>query len=167
MTKYSNLAFIKYMIVGAVFLIVPLLLVFGGTDVNADNSWVRGLGIKLPLASGILGLMQLALYLTITLTILSSICLLLGQVILTLLIRLKAALPTARPSGPLEYGKVKWFKKDKGFGFIEMEDGTDIFVHFRSINTEGHKTLFKGQEVSFEVTQSDKGPQAENVTPIN
>jgi CspA family cold shock protein len=60
-------------------------------------------------------------------------------------------------------GKVKWFNDDKGFGFIEQENGPDVFVHFSSINGNGRRTLAEGQEVSFEVGQGQKGPQAENV----
>ena len=62
-------------------------------------------------------------------------------------------------------GSVKWFNDDKGFGFIGREGGPDVFVHFRSITGEGRKTLHEGQRVTFEVTQGQKGPQAENVTP--
>jgi len=61
-------------------------------------------------------------------------------------------------------GKVKWFNPDKGFGFIEQEDGEDIFVHFSEIQEEGFKTLDEGQEVEFEVTTGNQGkPQASNV----
>ena len=63
-------------------------------------------------------------------------------------------------------GTVKWFNADKGYGFIEQENGPDVFVHFRSIVGEGYKTLNEGQQVQFEVTQGQKGPQAENVTPV-
>lgn len=63
-------------------------------------------------------------------------------------------------------GTVKWFNADKGFGFIEQENGPDVFVHFRSIVGDGFKTLNEGQRVQFEVTQGQKGPQAENVTAI-
>ncbi|MGO3345239.1 MAG: cold-shock protein [Marinomonas sp.] len=69
-------------------------------------------------------------------------------------------------SGQLVSGIVKWFNDEKGFGFIERENGPDVFVHFRSINAEGRKTLTEGQKVSFEVTEGQKGPQAENVTAI-
>ena len=62
-------------------------------------------------------------------------------------------------------GTVKWFNDDKGYGFIEREDGPDVFVHFRAINGEGRRTLYEGQRVTFEVTQGQKGLQAENVTP--
>ncbi len=68
-------------------------------------------------------------------------------------------------SGQRMSGSVKWFNDDKGFGFIEREGGPDVFVHFRSITGEGRKTLHEGQRVTFEVTQGQKGPQAENVTP--
>jgi CspA family cold shock protein len=63
-------------------------------------------------------------------------------------------------------GRVKWFDERKGFGFIEREDGSDVFVHFRAINSEGYKTLAEGQEVEFEVEEGDKGPQAVNVNAI-
>ena len=62
-------------------------------------------------------------------------------------------------------GTVKWFNDEKGFGFIEREGGKDVFVHYSAINQEGRKTLREGQRVSMTVTQSDKGPQAENVVP--
>lgn len=65
-------------------------------------------------------------------------------------------------------GKVKWFKSDKGYGFITMEDqDKDIFVHFSSINAEGFKTLQEGQTVEFDIVEGDRGPQATNVTVID
>ena len=66
----------------------------------------------------------------------------------------------------MKNGKVKWFNAEKGFGFIETEDGTDVFVHFSAIQTDGFKSLDEGQEVSFEVVDGDRGPQAANVTKI-
>ncbi|WP_050615075.1 cold-shock protein [Bacillus testis] len=63
----------------------------------------------------------------------------------------------------MEQGKVKWFNADKGFGFIEREDGEDVFVHFSAIQSEGFKTLDEGQSVTFEVEQGQRGPQATNV----
>lgn len=60
-------------------------------------------------------------------------------------------------------GKVKWFNAEKGYGFIENEDGGDVFVHFSSIQKDGFKTLEEGQAVSFEIVQGAKGPQASNV----
>lgn len=63
-------------------------------------------------------------------------------------------------------GRVKWFDEKKGFGFIEREDGDDVFVHFRAIQGSGYKTLAEGQQVEFEVEQGQKGPQAVNVTPV-
>lgn len=60
-------------------------------------------------------------------------------------------------------GKVKWFNEKKGYGFIEREDGGDVFVHFSAIKGEGFKTLTEGQTVEFEIIQGEKGPQAANV----
>ena len=60
-------------------------------------------------------------------------------------------------------GTVKWFNDDKGFGFIEREDGKDVFVHHSAISMEGFKSLKEGQKVTMEVTDGEKGPQAENV----
>ncbi|MCD6039737.1 MAG: cold-shock protein [Gammaproteobacteria bacterium] len=65
-----------------------------------------------------------------------------------------------------ETGKVKWFNAGKGFGFIEREQGDDVFVHFKSINGTGYRTLVEGQVVEFIVTQGQKGLQAEDVTVI-
>lgn len=62
-------------------------------------------------------------------------------------------------------GTVKWFNADKGFGFITPDNGgSDVFVHFRAIQTEGYKTLAEGQQVTFDIEQGQKGPQAANVT---
>lgn len=63
-------------------------------------------------------------------------------------------------------GTVKWFNDSKGFGFIQQADGPDVFVHFSAIQGSGFKTLAEGQAVQFSVTQGQKGPQAENVTPV-
>ncbi|WP_346353452.1 cold shock domain-containing protein [Azotosporobacter soli] len=60
-------------------------------------------------------------------------------------------------------GKVKWFSAEKGFGFIEREDGADVFVHFSAIQDEGFKSLAEGQEVEFEIVEGARGPQAANV----
>jgi len=69
-------------------------------------------------------------------------------------------------SGELITGTVKWFNDSKGYGFLEREGGPDVFVHFRAINGEGHRSLQDGQKVTFEVVQGPKGPAAENVTPL-
>ncbi|MBC8461699.1 MAG: cold-shock protein [Deltaproteobacteria bacterium] len=63
-------------------------------------------------------------------------------------------------------GTVKWFSDKKGFGFIEKEDGGDVFVHFSSIEASGFKTLAEGERVSFEIEESDRGPKAKNVNKI-
>ena len=63
----------------------------------------------------------------------------------------------------METGKVKWFNAEKGFGFIERENGDDVFVHFSAIQSEGFKTLEEGQAVTFEVEDGQRGPQAANV----
>ena len=66
----------------------------------------------------------------------------------------------------MEQGKVKWFNAEKGFGFIERESGDDVFVHFSAIQSEGFKSLDEGQEVSFEVEEGQRGPQATNVVKL-
>lgn len=63
----------------------------------------------------------------------------------------------------MKNGKVKWFNAEKGFGFIETAEGQDVFVHFSAIQTEGFKTLDEGQEVSFDIEEGQRGPQAANV----
>ena len=63
-------------------------------------------------------------------------------------------------------GTVKLFNETKGFGFIQQENGPDVFVHFSAISGNGFRTLAEGQRVQFSVTQGQKGPQAENVTAL-
>ena len=63
-------------------------------------------------------------------------------------------------------GNVKWFNDAKGFGFIERESGEDVFVHFRAIRGEGYRTLKQGAKVEFNITQTDKGFQAEDVSEV-
>ncbi|MDT2242922.1 cold-shock protein [Paenibacillus larvae] len=66
----------------------------------------------------------------------------------------------------MQTGTVKWFNAEKGFGFIEIEQGNDVFVHFSSIEGDGCKSLDEGQRVQFNVTQGNRGPQAENVSKV-
>lgn len=68
--------------------------------------------------------------------------------------------------GDLETGAVKWFDDQKGYGFIERRNGSDVFVHFSDIQQKGYKTLSQGQEVRFRVKQGTKGPQAVNVAKL-
>jgi CspA family cold shock protein len=63
-------------------------------------------------------------------------------------------------------GRVKWFNNAKGYGFIVQDGGPEVFVHYSAIQGDGYKTLVEGQEVEFEIAQSDKGPQAANVTKV-
>jgi CspA family cold shock protein len=63
-------------------------------------------------------------------------------------------------------GKVKWFNAEKGYGFIEQDEGGDIFVHYSAIQGEGYKTLEEGQRVQFDVVQGNRGPQASNVSKL-
>ncbi|MEW6410324.1 MAG: cold-shock protein [Nitrospirota bacterium] len=63
-------------------------------------------------------------------------------------------------------GKVKWFNEAKGYGFIQQENGPDVFVHYTAIQGDGFKTLAEGQRVEFEVIEGEKGPQASNVVKL-
>lgn len=64
-------------------------------------------------------------------------------------------------------GTVKWFSAEKGYGFIERENGPDVFVHYSAIQTQGFKTLMAGDRVEFEIVQGPKGPQAANVVKVS
>ena len=66
----------------------------------------------------------------------------------------------------MQNGKVKWFNNEKGFGFFEVEGGDDVFVHFSAIQGDGFKSLEEGQEVSFEIVEGNRGPQAANVVKL-
>ena len=66
----------------------------------------------------------------------------------------------------MSQGTVKWFNESKGYGFITVDDGKDVFVHYSAIQGEGFKTLNEGQKVSFDIVNGDKGPQAANVAKI-
>ncbi|HAX71955.1 MAG TPA: cold-shock protein [Firmicutes bacterium] len=63
-------------------------------------------------------------------------------------------------------GTVKWFNSEKGFGFITVDGGQDVFAHYSAIKTEGFKTLEEGQKVSFEIVEGDRGPQASNINKL-
>ena len=63
-------------------------------------------------------------------------------------------------------GSVKWFNAEKGYGFITTDEGKDVFVHYSAIQSEGFKTLDEGAAVSFDITESNRGPQASNVTKL-
>ena len=63
-------------------------------------------------------------------------------------------------------GVVKWFNAEKGFGFIAVEGGADVFVHYSAIQSDGYRSLEENQKVDFDITQGPKGPQAENVRPV-
>ncbi|AAP12056.1 cold-shock protein [Bacillus wiedmannii] len=63
-------------------------------------------------------------------------------------------------------GRVKWFNAEKGFGFIEREDGDDVFVHFSAIQQDGYKSLEEGQQVEFDIVDGARGPQAANVVKL-
>jgi len=69
-------------------------------------------------------------------------------------------------SGDRETGSVKWFNATKGYGFIEREQGNDVFVHYKAIRSDGYATLEEGQQVEFTVTQGQKGLQAEDVVTL-
>jgi CspA family cold shock protein len=71
-----------------------------------------------------------------------------------------------RGKSPVERGKVKWFNNSKGYGFIERENGQDVFVHYSAVDGDGYKTLEEGQAVEFEVTEGSKGLQAIHVTKV-
>lgn len=78
----------------------------------------------------------------------------------------RGALKSSTKGGRIMQGTVKWFNAEKGFGFIERNDGDDVFVHFSAIQTEGFKTLEEGQSVEFDIEEGPKGLQAANVNRL-
>ncbi|TDL34785.1 cold-shock protein [Jeotgalibacillus sp. S-D1] len=66
----------------------------------------------------------------------------------------------------MQNGKVKWFNNEKGYGFLEVEGGEDVFVHFTAVQGDGYKSLEEGQEVSFDIVEGNRGPQAANVVKL-
>ncbi len=69
--------------------------------------------------------------------------------------------------GNIVQGTVKWFNAEKGYGFIQVEGGNDVFVHYTAINGEGFRTLEEGQRVEFDIVEGQRGPQAANVTKLS
>ncbi len=67
----------------------------------------------------------------------------------------------------MQRGIVKWFNGEKGYGFIECEDGEDVFVHFTGIQSEGFRTLDEGESVTFDIVEGNRGPQAANVNKVS
>jgi cold shock protein len=80
--------------------------------------------------------------------------------------RLVRAIAAKTKKVTMAQGTVKWFNGDKGYGFIAVEGGPDVFVHFSAITGDGYRNLEEGQQVEFDITQGQKGPQAENVRVI-
>ncbi|KIL48005.1 cold-shock protein CspD [Jeotgalibacillus campisalis] len=66
----------------------------------------------------------------------------------------------------MQNGKVKWFNNEKGYGFLEVDGGEDVFVHFTAVQGDGYKSLEEGQEVSFDIVEGNRGPQAANVVKL-
>ena len=81
-------------------------------------------------------------------------------------LRRRAGARIERPGVAVAQGTVKWFNAEKGYGFIAVDGGSDVFVHYSAIESDGYKSLEEGQRVEFEVTQGQKGPQADQVRAV-
>jgi cold shock protein len=81
-------------------------------------------------------------------------------------LRRRAGARIEQPGVVVAQGTVKWFNAEKGYGFIAVDGGSDVFVHYSAIESDGYKSLEEGQRVEFEVTQGQKGPQAEQVHAV-
>lgn len=80
-----------------------------------------------------------------------------------IIVKLQTTFISSGGRSSMEQGTVKWFNSEKGYGFVTREDGSDVFVHYSAIQGEGYKTLEEGQSVTFDIEESDRGPQAVNV----
>jgi CspA family cold shock protein len=89
-----------------------------------------------------------------------------GGFFLSVMVEIRLIKLQERRMQAMAEGKVKWFSDQKGFGFIEKDEGGDVFVHHSAIQAEGFKTLAEGQRVSFDIKQGPKGPAAETVKPL-
>lgn len=115
-------------------------------------------------ATGIVEFQALSSAGTAQSALLAGVAILVSAFLASLLASLWNGAPDETAAGGPDAGVVKWFNVSKGFGFITLDDGGDVFVHFRDIRGKGHRSLVAGQRVAFQVKQTDKGPQAHEVT---